>query len=324
MKVLVTGATGFVGAHLVRHLTAAGADITALVRSAQRGRPLAHAGVRLVVGDLDDHAALAEAVAGQDLIHHVAALTGAPDENTLWHANRAGTAHLIAAAEAAGVARMVLMSSAAAGGPSTRDRPKDDAGQDQPVTGYGRSKLAAEEELRSSRLAWTILRPPAVYGPGDRTNFLSIFRAAARWGVVPVFGDGSQQLSLIHVGDLAAAAVCAGKAAGLIGATCYVNHPEIVTSRDVVTTIASAVGRRVRVVPLPAVVTRSALWFTGGWARLTGRATILHPDKVHEFVQPAWTGDPRRFIAATGWTPQFDLSSGMRDTAAWYRAERLL
>jgi nucleoside-diphosphate-sugar epimerase len=324
MKALVTGGTGFVGRRLIARLRDAGTEVTALVRSATRARGLADRGVRLVIGDLDHHQALDQATAGQDVVYHVAALTGAPDRTALMHANRDGTAHLVAAAERAAVGRLVLVSSAAAGGPASPGRPKRDAADDRPVTDYGRSKLASEQVVRATALPWTIVRPPTVYGPGDLTNFLTLFRAAARWGVVPVFGDGSQELSLIHVDDLTAACAVAGVHDAAVGGTWYVNHPEVVSSRQFVIAIGQAVGRRVRVIPLPAGVTRTALRVTGAWAGLTGRPTILHPDKAHEFTQPAWTGDPAPFMAATGWTPMFNLADGLVDTATWYREEQRL
>jgi nucleoside-diphosphate-sugar epimerase len=189
---------------------------------------------------------------------------------------------------------------------------------------YGRSKLAAEAVVRQAPMEWTILRPPAVYGPRDVANFLSVFRAAQRLGIAPVFGDGSQQLSLVHVADLAAAAILAGEHGATPGNLYYINHPEIVTSRELVAAIGRELGRDLRVVPLPHWVTRNALRLTGAWARSLNRKTILHADKVHEFVQPAWTGDPQRFMTDTGWSPRFDLMRGLTDTAAWYRRERLL
>jgi nucleoside-diphosphate-sugar epimerase len=325
MKALVTGATGVVGSHLVRQLLERGHQVSALVRSPERAAPLATRGVRLTSGDLASPEAIAEAVAGQDVIYHAAAMTGARNEAEFLDANRDGTARMVEAAVAAGVPRFVHVSSAAAGGPAAPDRPRTGIDEsDSPVTMYGRSKLAAEQVVRAAPLDWTILRPPTVYGPGDLANFLSVFRAARRLGIAPVFGDGSQQLSLVHVADLAAAAIAAGEHARSPGNLYYINHPEVVTSRELVAAIGRELGRELRVVPLPHWVTRNALRLTGAWARSLNRKTILHADKVHEFVQPAWTGDPQRFMADTGWLPTFDMASGLADTAAWYRRERLL
>ncbi len=321
---MVTGATGFVGGHLVDQLRARGDEVVALVRSPAKAGRLAEQGVTLVRGDLHDHAAMRAAVDGADVIYHVAALTGAVDEAEFLAANRDGTAHLLAAARAAGHGpRFVLVSSMAAGGPARRDMPRIADGDDQPVTMYGRSKLASERVLRGEPLPWTILRPPSVYGPRDRDNFLTVFRAA-RLGVAPVFGDGSMQLSLIHVEDLAAAIIAAGTRDGVVGRTYYVNHPEVVTSAEMVRAIGRTVGRDVRLLPLPEWAARTALTATGAWAALWRQRTILRADKANEFFQEAWTGDPSPFIAATGWTPRFDLASGLPQTAAWYRDAGLL
>lgn len=322
MKTLVTGATGFVGSHLVQQLLERGHEVSALVRSPERAAPLGARGVRLIAGDLASVDAIAEAVAEQDVIYHAAAMTGARNEAEFLAANRDGTSRMIEAAVHAAVPRFVHISSAAAGGPSSSGVPRTGLQEpDAPVTMYGRSKLAAEHMVRDAPLGWTILRPPAVYGPADSTNFLDVFRTARRLGIAPVFGDGSQQLSLVHVTDLAAAAIAAGENPATSGQLYYVNHPEVVTSRELVEAIGHAVDRRMRVVPLPHWITRNALRVTGAWAHLLDRKTILHADKVHEFVQPAWTGDPSRFMADTGWAPRFDLALGLRDTAAWYRRE---
>jgi nucleoside-diphosphate-sugar epimerase len=264
-------------------------------------------------------------VSGQQVIYHLAALTGAVDEAEFLAANRDGTRRIIEAAErAGGVERVVLLSSGAAGGPAVPGQPRDTTGEDRPVTMYGRSKLAAEGVIRDAPVPWTILRPPAVYGPRDREGFLPVFRAASRFGIVPVFGDGSQELSLVHAADLAAACTVAVTAASTVREAYYVNHPAVITSAEFADAVGAAVGRRVRTVPLPHWLTRTALTLTGTWAALFRRRTILRADKANEFLQPAWTGDPSRFIAATGWTPRFDHAAGLADTAAWYREQGLL
>ena len=325
MKALVTGATGFVGSHLVDALLARGHEVTALIRSPAKAAGLAERGVQLVRGDLYDTAAIDAAMSGQRAVYHVAALTGAVNEAEFLEANRDGTRRIVAAAErAGGIERLLFVSSGAAGGPARPGQPRDADGADAPVTMYGRSKLAAEEVVRRAGVPWTILRPPAVYGPRDRDGFLPVFRAAKRLGIVPVFGDGTQELSLVHGADLAAAALAAVGADDAAGATYYVNHPEVITSAELARRVGAAVGRDVRVIPLPHWLTRGALTLTGAWAALFRQRTILRADKANEFVQPAWTGDPTRFMADTGWLPSHDHDTGFAETAAWYRDQGLL
>jgi nucleoside-diphosphate-sugar epimerase len=321
---MITGATGFVGGHVVDQLLAQGDEVTALVRSMSKAEPLARRGVRLVQGGLADHASVAAAMVDQEIVYHIAALTGAGDERSLQVANLQGTASIADAAMAAGsVQRVVLVSSMAAGGPAELSRPCDGTDPDRPVTMYGRSKLASEQIIRACSVPWTILRPPTVYGPGDYHNLLAVFRAARR-GFAPIFGDGSMPISVIHVTDLAHAVVIAASAADVVGKVFYVNHPEVTTSGGLVRAVAKAVGRDVRLIPLPRWLAHTALTFTGAWATLRNQQSILHPDKIHEFFQVAWTGNPQPFIAATGWQPEYDLERGLTQTAAWYRAQGLI
>jgi nucleoside-diphosphate-sugar epimerase len=322
MKVLVTGATGFVGTHLVEALRRRDDDVTALVRSPAKAGPLASLGVQLVSGDLADSEALARAAAGRDVVIHVAGLVAARNEAEFLRTNRDGTARLLEAAAQGGVRRFVLVSSMAAGGPSAPGRPLSGAEPPRPVTAYGRSKLAAEELVRAGDIPWTIVRPPMVYGPRDR-EVLKVFRLA-RYGIAPVFGDGTQELSAIHGADLASALIASSTAPGAAGRLYYPCHPESFASAELVRAVGVTVGRRVRVIPLPSWLGAAALSVTGAVARATGRPTILTADKANEFFQPAWTGDPRPCMVETGWTPEYDLRSGLADTYRWYRSARWL
>ncbi len=317
MKALVTGATGFVGSHLVEALRSGGHHVTALVRTPGKAAALAALGVEQVRGELSDRDALARAAEGRDAIFHVAGLTAALHEAGYLRANRDGTRALLEAAERAGAGRFVYMSSMAAAGPAMRGRPLTGSEPEAPVTAYGRSKLAGESAVRRSQLAWTIVRPPMVYGPRDR-EVLKVFHLA-RLGLAPVFGDGTQELSAVHAADLAGALVAAAATSGTAGATYYACHPEIFTSEAFVRAVGSAAGKRVTVLRIPLAVGRLALAGAGAAARAVGRATILNADKANEFFQPAWTGDPAPLTQATGWRATHDLASGLADTWQWYQ-----
>jgi nucleoside-diphosphate-sugar epimerase len=315
---MVTGATGFVGSHLAEALRQRGHEVTVLARSAARAESLRARGVRVVMGDLHDSGALMRAIEGQNVVFHVAGVVAARDEAEFLRANRDGTANLVEASARAGRPRFVLVSSMAAAGPSSPGRPHRGTEPPRPVTAYGRSKLAAEALVTASALPWTIVRPPTVYGPRDQ-EVLKVFRIA-RWGIAPVFGDGSQELSAVHGGDLAEALLAAGVSDATIGRTYYACHPEVVTSAGLVRAIGATMGRRVAIVGVPRPVGRALLALTEAGARLTGQATILTTDKAHEFFQPAWTGDPAPLSQDTGWRATHDLSTGLADTYRWYRS----
>jgi nucleoside-diphosphate-sugar epimerase len=317
MKALVTGATGFVGSHLVEALGRSGAEVTALARSPEKAAALAAQGVRVVRGDLHDKASLEGAAHGQEVIYHVAGVVAARSEAEFLWANRDGTGNLVAAAERSGKPRFVLVSSLAAGGPARRGSPLSGREPPNPVTAYGRSKLAAEQIVRNSGLSWSIVRPPIVYGPRDR-EVLKIFRIA-RLGVAPVFGDGSQELSAVHAADLANALIAAGKSEATVGGTYNACHPEVFTSSELGRAVGATMGRSVGTLPIPALLGRALLFVTEASARLTRQATILTTDKANEFFQPAWTGDPTALTRDSGWRAAYDLRTGLADTYQWYR-----
>jgi nucleoside-diphosphate-sugar epimerase len=319
MRVFVTGGTGFVGAHLVEALRARGDAVTCLVRSAARARALGWDNVRTVEGDLDTPAALREGCAGAEIVYHIAGRISARNLREYLAVNRDGTARVLESATARPPSRFVYISSLAVGGPTVPGQPIDETRAPTPVTDYGRSKLAAEELVRATPFPWTIVRPPVVYGERDRET-LRIFRLArAGWG--PVIGDGTQELSVVYAGDLAAALIAAAVAPAAAGRVYYAAHPAVTTSRGLVEAVGRAVGVRPRVVPLPGALAQIALWVVGSLAHLAGRATVLSADKANEFLAPAWTCRADALARDAGWRAETDLEPGLARTAAWYRAE---
>jgi nucleoside-diphosphate-sugar epimerase len=258
------------------------------------------------------------AVEGQDVVYHVAGVVAARSEADFLAANRDGTRNLAEAAERAGVGRFVLVSSMAAAGPTIKGRPLRGHETPNPVTQYGRSKLAAEAVVTASRLLWTILRPPMVYGPRD-LEVLKVFRLA-RYGLAPVLGDGTQELSAVHGADLADALVAAGSAEAAVRRTYYACHPEVFSGAEMALAVGRAMGKRPAVIRVPPAIGRGVLMLTEAAARLAGQTTILTADKANEFFQPAWTGDPEPLAIDTGWRATRNLETGLAETYAWYRA----
>jgi len=318
VKVCVTGATGFVGGHLIRALQRRADTITCLVRDLDRGAALGP-DIRLVRGDLFDRAALAEACREAEIVYHVAGRISARSEAEFLVANRDGTANVLrAAAEAAtSIHRFVYVSSIAAGGPSRPGSPVDETRAPAPVTPYGRSKTAAEAVVRAGAVPWTIVRPPVVYGERDRET-LTLFRLA-RLGLGIVVGDGSQELSLVYAGDLADALIAAGTSATTAGRIYYAAHPNPTTSRALVLAVGRAVGRRPMVLTIPGTVARGVLWTIGSLAHFAGQATVLSVDKLPEFLAPAWTFTSQALARDAGWVAATDLETGLGRTAQWYR-----
>jgi 2-alkyl-3-oxoalkanoate reductase len=307
--VALTGATGFVGGAIARHLSAKGYQLRLLAR-----RPAALpalSGDHVVVrGALDHPDKLDELVAGADMVVHPAGLIKAVDEREFARINRDGAAAIADAARKAGVRRFVLISSIAARSPL--------------LSAYAASKRAGESEVVKRLGPVTILRPPVVYGPGDRET-LPMFRAAG-FGFFPIPGPPEARLSFIHVADLAAAVAACLSApaapAGIFeiddGTPGGYGWPEIADALGV------AFGRRPRPVLLSASLLRLAAGAALRIARMSGRPTMLRPDKVNELRHPDWVCRGSNFTAVTGWQAQFDLHAGFCDAVAWYRAHGLL
>jgi nucleoside-diphosphate-sugar epimerase len=319
VKALVTGATGFVGSHVVDVLAARGDDVVVLARSAERARPLARLGARVALGTLDDAAALAAAVAGVDVVYHLAGLTAAVSEAEYRRVNEDGTRKVVDAARAASTGpRLVYVSSQAVLGPSALGQALDEDTPCRPLTAYGRSKLAGEAVVRAAEgLAWTIVRPPAVYGPRDR-EFLKMFQLV-RTGFAPVFGAGTQQISLVYAPDLAEAIVRTGTIPAAAGQTYHAAHAEVVTTRQLAMAVGWAVGRRPLVIPVPGAVATPIVSLIGRIAAARGRLSTLNADKMAEFLAPAWILSSAKAERELGWRAGHDLAEGARHTAAWYR-----
>jgi len=317
MNVAVTGATGFVGRHLMHALLDRGDRVTCLARKPERAAVYAARGARVVGGGLDDLTAVRRVVEGAETVFHVAGQLSAHSERDFYRVNRGGTEMIATTARESGAARVVYVSSLAATGPATRGHPVDDGHVPNPVSAYGRSKLAGEDALRASGVPFTIVRPPTVYGPADRET-LKIFKLV-KLGLVPLLGDGLQELSLLHVTDLAGALLAVATAPDAVGQVYHAAHPEIVTQRQWVEAIGRASGKSVRMVPLSGSVTRAVLRGVGAVASLARVQTLFTADKANEFLAPAWTCTSAGLERECGWRAKIGCEDGATTTVTWYR-----
>jgi dihydroflavonol-4-reductase len=325
VQVLVTGGHGFIGTHLVQLLLEEGASVRCLYRRAGRPESLDGLDVEIVRGDIRQEAGLAAALRGVDEVYHLAGLTSALTPRAMQATNAGGTRRLMEAAARAGVSeRFVHCSSLAAVGPCPPGGTHHEGASPAPLTWYGQSKRASEEEVRrwSGRVPWTILRPPGVYGPRD-AEFLTLFQAAARgWALVP--GRPDKRYSLIHGADLARALLAAARTTRTIGKTYFAAHPEVVTLDGVVSAAELAVGRKTRRVRLP----ESFLHLFGQVGDLasqwTGTSSVLGAQRMLEIATGDWVCSSDALTGDTGWSARFDLRAGFAETLAWYREEGLV
>jgi nucleoside-diphosphate-sugar epimerase len=319
MSVAVTGATGFIGRHLVAHLVERGIDVRAIVRSGAAGLPIA--GTTVVSSPLET-ASLVDAFRGTDTIVHLAGVVNAVSERHYTQVNVDGTRAVVRAAQAVN-ARLVHISSLSVAGPASAVAPSTEASPPNPMTPYGRSKLASERVVQAAvGLRWTILRPAIVYGPGDR-SLLPLFRWAKR-GILPIIGRQDAAYTFVHVSDVARA-IAAVIGSGADGQVFFVGHPRVVTPTDLDEQIRFAIGRsRALTVQLPRPIVCLAALLGEGIGRARGRSMPLNLARVRELWAPGFVCSVDRIRQQLNVVPEIDLPDGLADTARWYERERWL
>ncbi|HVO83554.1 MAG TPA: SDR family NAD(P)-dependent oxidoreductase [Syntrophobacteria bacterium] len=301
--VAVTGATGFIGGALAQRLATAGWRIRVLVRpTSTRGR-LAGVAADLVVGDLGDLDSLRRFVYQADAVVHCAGAVRGASQAHFDRVNVEGVARLVhAAASEHPAPRFLLISSLAAREPG--------------LSAYAASKRRGEEVLVADggMMPWAVLRPPAVYGPGDR-ELLPLFRWMAR-GIAPVLGSGNARFSLLYVEDLAEAVVRWLSGGTAVQRTFELDdcRPGGYTWTDVVDIMKTLRSRSVIPVRVPALLLQVLAFVNLVAARVIGYKPMVTPGKVRELRHPNWVCDSAAFMGATGWSPKVSLEEGLRRT----------
>ena len=310
--IAVTGATGFLGRHLLRALAQTGCRLRILARREPSAELERGDALEVIPGHLEDPDALTRLASGADAVVHVAGLIKALSGAPYWQVNRDGTRAIAAAtARDAPAARLVVVSSLAAREPGLSE--------------YASSKRAGEEAARAvfrGRLdRLVIVRPPLIYGPGDRET-LAIFKAASR-RFVPIAGAG--RLAIVHVADAAAAITQLALGVGEPGLYALADdNPAGYAIRDLMLHAARAVGRTPRFVRIP----RGALLAAGRISTWHGRwrqvAPTFSAGKAREILHPDWSVGAPELLPHAIHRPQVGIAEGFRETVAWYRSARWL
>ncbi|GAA0468494.1 NAD-dependent epimerase/dehydratase family protein [Parasphingorhabdus litoris] len=295
----ITGATGFVGSHLLNLAVRAGFPVRALTRQTQDDRP----NVTWIRGALDNPASLNVLCTGADVVIHIAGVVNAPTREGFEAGNVAGTMAVVEAAKKSECSRFIHVSSLAATLPK--------------LSIYGDTKARAEKIVASSGLDWTIIRPPAIYGPGDK-EMLELFKMA-KSGFITLPPDADGLLSAIHVDDLSRALM-----------TIIPEHEDLTaqifevddgktggwTQTSFAKAVGWAIGKRIKPIATP----KFLLELGAKADRFVRRDKAkLTEDRVSYFCHDDWTVDPAKRLPPELWTPQIETRQGLKDTAKWYR-----
>lgn len=318
--VLVTGAAGFVGGHVARELLERGYRVRALVHRSEE----LPAGVEAVRGDLTDVASLERAAEGAaGVVHAAAMLDPIADEAEADRVNHRGTLALAKAARRAGARAFVFLSSQAALGYHAEDGLVPPDAPPRPTTLYGKSKLAAERALANAELGGlrvVSLRPPTVYGPGERRNFLALTRAVDS-GLFPIFGNGKNRMSTCWVGNVAAAAAWVLETKRAHGVLHVADEP-VRSFREIVETLAWALGRSVLPLAVPLPLGRVAALGAEAVFGLARRSPPLSRARLRTLT--ADSALDTRLTRELGFRSPHRFSEGVARTVAWYRDQGLL
>lgn len=325
MNVLLTGATGFVGSHVVDVLLERGIDVTYVARSSSNHRWLDGKGARLVDGSLHDLASLRTAVDGVDAVIHIAGQTAGKNEEDFRRGNEGATRNLVDAVLAyrPNIQRFTHISSLAVCGPAaSAEQPVQEDHPRRPLTAYGRTKKLAEDVVTGAmqQLPATIVRPPVVYGQRDAAT-LTFFQTINK-GISPLIGFDEKILSFIHVRDLARGIVDATLSERTVGETYFVSSDTFYSWPQISAVSAAVMGkRRLLTVRLPHSVVMGIAGTVGFLGKLSGKPPVLDYEKGLDMTQAYWICSTDKAREHFGYRQQVSLNDGLLETITWYREQ---
>ena len=334
--ILVTGATGFIGQHLVEVLTQKGSSVTCLVRRTSQISRLQPFGVSFIEGDITDEQSLPQALAGIDAVFHIAGLLEARPRSRLYEVNEEGTRNL---AQACAACRkppvLVILSSLEAAGSNPDDAPRTESEPSTPITTYGKSKLAGEHAAAeyAGEVPISIVRAPVVFGEWDHQT-LNVFKLLrlARFGIYPVPLRRTMRLSLIHAHDLAKFLLLVADRGERLASPIngqedsgqglyYVAYDEHPTFAELLQMAGAALGEsQARVIHIPQVFLWVLAFPYEAWYRIQGGSPgVINLDKVRAAFAGSWTCSPEKAHMQLGFTPSLPLVDRVQQTVDWYQ-----
>ncbi len=321
MKVLVTGANGFVGSHLVDALLQKGYEVNCLVRKTSDLKWLNGKKVNLVYGDITQRKSLFTAVEEVDYVYHTAALVRAVNRQKYYGVNQYGTRNLIqvCAQINSGLKKFVYLSSQAASGPADKTddlvREKDCP---RPITDYGKSKLKGEEEVLNFRdkVPFVILRPCPVYGPREK-DIYKYFKLVKR-GIIPVLGKEEKYINLCYVKDLVEGSILAAEKEKSQGKIYFIGDGCIYSWSQIGGIISESLSVKGIKIVIPEKLLSIVSFFNEGISKITQKPAVVNNQKVLEMKQKYWLFNTSRIKDELGFLPKVPLLIGAKLSVDWY------
>jgi len=328
MKIIsvVTGASGFVGSHLVDRLIEEGHQVKCILRSTSSKRWLENKPVEIIDCGLRDKESLKKILKDADYLYHIAGVIKAKDEQGYIDGNVGNTQVLldVLCEVNPNIKRVMITSSLTACGPSLDGTPCTESTPEHPITAYGRSKLAEEQLAKKymDRLPITIIRPPAVFGPRDTETYL-IFKTY-KYGLMTLIGFNKKELSLVYVSDLVNGIFLASQSEKAIRQIYFIASEEINNWPEVGGFISKAMKRGALNVRLPHLLVYTVAAFAQFFAIFSSKPATFNLEKARDFVQKDWTCSIAKAKTDIGYKQMVSTEDGMKLSIDWYRKMKWL
>ena len=318
--VLITGASGFVGGHLARTLHAKGYSLRILARRTSNLKKLSAIDFERFEGDITDPVSLIPAVENVDYIYHSGGLIKARSEAEFIEVNGDGTKNVCAVAQthAPNLKRMVYISSQAACGPGEGTKPKDEMSPCNPLTPYGASKRLGEKWTQQFKLPWTIVRPPAVYGPEDHGMF-EFFKVVAGH-IRPTLGSDGKA-SVAYIDNLVDGIIKAGERPEGMEQIFFIADDSAYAKSELAQIIKTALNTWAIPIRFPAWAVRLVARISESFAKGFGRAALFDSHKANELLAENWLISINKARMLLEYDPKVSTEDGLTRTARWYRQE---